>query len=729
MSPPTEASPAPGSAPVTFNADAEVNTPPPAEEKPAEQAQENQNEEKQRYQAWNHYIKLNGGLNPWLSNGPRDAGVFGPFNFGKPGDFMGWHFEGGYLTNVNSGMFQFMIGGNLGYEQITGDEQTFGSTYRLIGLGPQLEFNYDRVWDGALGGHAAFLSRIGISTLFGFYDYGGTNADGLNHNLNGFGAHLRPYVNVANVTFGEPNNQNVNLALNLNWTLSHGGADLNNGTPANHSFASGIPGFALEGRYSLVGTPEPITVTETEKLPWCPEARSDIPYLRGKVAELQQHNAQMATAIDFVRHYLETRPNNPYTEKNVQRARFLGYVAVALENHYGSLEGREGKPNGEDVAKIQAAVKAAHLNEGEKEIDAVVQATGLDKETVETAYEVAAARIKTAPPFWQAPADPEIDEEALAKAMANEPCEEVEKTRKILEEARAQLRERKGALDQQYRRAVHLAGLVLGTQEIGKVFKGTFVSVRSPHFVTGNPTDKQVEAMKSAASGKSKDNPGTVDEFVKIAKGTSGHGGAKNVFHLPEEEGKKLKAFADWLNGKGRLPGEQDNEEFLISKGILKKGATPSDEEIDKAFKEAIQKVQIAVVGHTDSVGNDENNQKLSERRAAFIKAALVFFGVDESRIKDLGAGETRPAVPECAGGSERCIATRNENRRVEFINLGDDPLGTGLDREALGDQHEDSSKVGGKDDENKKAVPPKPAPKPTAPPPKKDKVPKDDLP
>ena len=722
MSPPTEASPAPGSAQVNLNADAEVNNPAPPEEEAAKQPEESA--EEQRYQAWNHYIKLNGGLNPWLSNGPRDAGLFGPYNFGEPGDFMGWHLEGGYLTNVNSGMFQFMIGGNLGYEQITGDEQTFGSTYRLVGLGPQLEFNYDRVWDGVLDGRAAFLSRIGISTLLGFYDYAGTNQDGLLHNTNGFGAHLRPYVNVANVTIGEPNNQNVNLALNLNWSISHGGGELDNGINANRSFASGIPGFAIEGRYSLVGTPEPTVVTETQKEPWCPEARADIPYLRGKVAELQQHNAQKAATIDFVRHYLETRPQNPYTEKNVQRARLLGYVAEALENHYGSLEGREGKPNGEDVAKIQAGIKAAHLNEGEKEQAAVAQATGLDEATVKTAFEVAAAKLKASQPFWQRPFDPEIDEEALAKAMAKEPCTEVEKTRKILEEARAQLRERKGALDQQYRRAIHLAGLVLGTQEIGKVFKGTFVSVRSPKFVTGNPTDKQVDALKSAAAGKSKDNPGTVSEFVKIVSGTSGHGGAKNVFHLPEEEGKKLKAFADWLNGKGRLPGEQDNEEFLISKGVLKKGATPSDEEIDKAFKDAIQKVQIAVVGHTDSVGSDANNQKLSERRAAFIKQALVFFGVDESRIKDLGAGETRPAVPECAGGSERCIATRNENRRVEFINLGDDPLGTGLDRDALGDKHEDSSKG----DASKPEKPAKPAPKPTGPPPKPTKVPPSDL-
>ncbi|MCT7496092.1 OmpA family protein [Aliarcobacter cryaerophilus] len=76
---------------------------------------------------------------------------------------------------------------------------------------------------------------------------------------------------------------------------------------------------------------------------------------------------------------------------------------------------------------------------------------------------------------------------------------------------------------------------------------------------------------------------------------------------------------------------------------------------VDKRLKADIE-------GHTDSVGSDAYNQKLSERRAASVVKALTELGVEKSRLKAVGYGKTRPiASNETAEG-------RAENRRVQAV-------------------------------------------------------------
>ena len=70
---------------------------------------------------------------------------------------------------------------------------------------------------------------------------------------------------------------------------------------------------------------------------------------------------------------------------------------------------------------------------------------------------------------------------------------------------------------------------------------------------------------------------------------------------------------------------------------------------------------KIAVDGHTDNVGADEMNQKLSEDRASSVKQYLIGNGVDESRITSTGYGETKPIV------DNKTAANRALNRRVEM--------------------------------------------------------------
>ncbi|PUE64227.1 OmpA family protein [Arcobacter caeni] len=73
-------------------------------------------------------------------------------------------------------------------------------------------------------------------------------------------------------------------------------------------------------------------------------------------------------------------------------------------------------------------------------------------------------------------------------------------------------------------------------------------------------------------------------------------------------------------------------------------------------------KLKATIGAHTDSVGSDAYNQKLSERRAAAAVNALKALKVDASRIKAVGYGETKPVA------SNDTVEGRAENRRVEAV-------------------------------------------------------------
>lgn len=78
---------------------------------------------------------------------------------------------------------------------------------------------------------------------------------------------------------------------------------------------------------------------------------------------------------------------------------------------------------------------------------------------------------------------------------------------------------------------------------------------------------------------------------------------------------------------------------------------------------------EILVEGHTDSVGADDYNQKLSEQRAAAVVDYLVTQGIDRSRLTVKGYGETQPVE------SNDTDAGRAVNRRVEIAIYANDKL------------------------------------------------------
>ncbi len=86
--------------------------------------------------------------------------------------------------------------------------------------------------------------------------------------------------------------------------------------------------------------------------------------------------------------------------------------------------------------------------------------------------------------------------------------------------------------------------------------------------------------------------------------------------------------------------------------GILREAATILKENA---------KLQVSVEGHTDAIGSDEYNLKLSLRRATAVKQFLVKEGIAESRLSVRGFGKTQPVA------SNDTDDGRAQNRRVEL--------------------------------------------------------------
>lgn len=78
----------------------------------------------------------------------------------------------------------------------------------------------------------------------------------------------------------------------------------------------------------------------------------------------------------------------------------------------------------------------------------------------------------------------------------------------------------------------------------------------------------------------------------------------------------------------------------------------------------------ILVVGHASRPGSEDYNQRLSEARADSVKAYLVSRGIEPSRVRAFGVGETQPITlsGECLDGTgSKAIACEQPDRHVEI--------------------------------------------------------------
>ena len=104
---------------------------------------------------------------------------------------------------------------------------------------------------------------------------------------------------------------------------------------------------------------------------------------------------------------------------------------------------------------------------------------------------------------------------------------------------------------------------------------------------------------------------------------------------------------------------------FGFDKAKLKDEGKAALDEVAAKIKANADIELVMVTGHTDRIGSDKYNQKLSERRANQVKNYLVAQGVEASRLQAVGKGESEPVVA-CAGvKGKKLIECLAPNRRV----------------------------------------------------------------
>lgn len=103
---------------------------------------------------------------------------------------------------------------------------------------------------------------------------------------------------------------------------------------------------------------------------------------------------------------------------------------------------------------------------------------------------------------------------------------------------------------------------------------------------------------------------------------------------------------------------------FDFNKSVLKpEGKAKLDDLVGKV--KGINLEVIIAVGHTDSVGSDAYNQKLSVARSEAVKAYLVSKGIEKNRVYTEGKGEKQPVA------DNKTKEGQAKNRRVEIEVVG----------------------------------------------------------
>ena len=107
--------------------------------------------------------------------------------------------------------------------------------------------------------------------------------------------------------------------------------------------------------------------------------------------------------------------------------------------------------------------------------------------------------------------------------------------------------------------------------------------------------------------------------------------------------------------------------QFATDSAVILPASNALLTEIADVFLRNTRIHKVEIQGHTDSNGDDQHNQILSDERANSVRTWLISHGVPAERLEAKGYGETKPLVPNVTEGN------RQRNRRVQFIILDQD--------------------------------------------------------
>lgn len=112
---------------------------------------------------------------------------------------------------------------------------------------------------------------------------------------------------------------------------------------------------------------------------------------------------------------------------------------------------------------------------------------------------------------------------------------------------------------------------------------------------------------------------------------------------------------------EGKVNVSIENIEFKTGSNELTPASTQILDQVSSILINNAYWTKLRVIGHTDNVGTNELNQRLSESRAMVVRDYLLFKGIPSKNLLAVGVGEEQPTE------SNATVQGRQSNRRVEF--------------------------------------------------------------
>ncbi|MFI8522863.1 OmpA family protein [Promicromonospora sukumoe] len=177
--------------------------------------------------------------------------------------------------------------------------------------------------------------------------------------------------------------------------------------------------------------------------------------------------------------------------------------------------------------------------------------------------------------------------------------------------------------------------------------------------VTDAATDALADATASPEASEATSGDGTSDD--KATEDEATDGATDDAADDKDDDKPKREPTREEREQAQEDLVEIPNITFVTDSARLTKDGRRVVREAAEVLAEHPE-VEVRVEGHTDSVGSDEHNQRLSERRAEQVVDELVDLGVERDRLTWKGFGESDPLVVP------RTFEDLEKNRRVEFI-------------------------------------------------------------
>jgi outer membrane protein OmpA-like peptidoglycan-associated protein len=168
------------------------------------------------------------------------------------------------------------------------------------------------------------------------------------------------------------------------------------------------------------------------------------------------------------------------------------------------------------------------------------------------------------------------------------------------------------------------------------------------------------QANAETASARADAERSRSDAAVQTADAAA----AREQLAVASDESVRLRTELEALHAKQTERGmvlTLGDVMFDTGRAVVRPSALRTVERLAEFLRHE-SSLNVMIEGHTDSVGGDEYNLDLSQRRADAVRAALVDHGIAADRVRTHGLGESYPSASNDSAGG------RQQNRRVEII-------------------------------------------------------------